>query len=46
MGGSTDPVRGGVDPAAGAWFENQAAELIKFASPPIARPPAGAKPKR
>jgi endoglucanase len=44
MGGSTDPVRGGVDPAAGAWFEKQAAELIKLASPPMARP-AGAKKK-
>jgi len=44
MGGGTDPVRGGVDPAAGAWFEKQAAELIKLASPAIV-PPAGAKKK-
>ena len=42
MGGGTDPVRGAVDPAAGAWFEKQAAELIKLASPAIAQP-AGAK---
>jgi endoglucanase len=42
MGGGKDPERGGADPAAGAWFEKQAAELLQFASPPVARP-AGAK---
>jgi endoglucanase len=44
MGGGTDPERGSADPAAGAWFAKQAAELIQFASPPVARP-AGAKKK-
>jgi endoglucanase len=44
MGGGSDPERGGADPAAGAWFEKQAAELIQFANPPVARP-AGAKKK-
>jgi endoglucanase len=44
MGGGTDPERGAADPAAGAWFDKQAAELIRFASPPVARP-AGAKTK-
>ena len=37
MGGSIDPVRGSADPPAGAWFEKQAAELVQFASPPVAR---------
>jgi endoglucanase len=45
MGGGKDPERGGADPAAGAWFEKQAAELIQFANPPVPRP-AGAKPKK
>lgn len=38
MGGGTDPERGYADPAAGAWFEKQAAELIQFANPPLTRP--------
>ena len=45
MGGGTDPERGSADPAAGAWFEKQAAELIQHASPPVARP-AGEKKKK
>lgn len=45
MGGGTDPVRGSADPAAGAWFEKQAAELIQFANPPVARPAAAKKQK-
>jgi endoglucanase len=44
MGGGTDPERGYADPAAGAWFEKQAAELIQHANPPVART-AGAKKK-
>jgi endoglucanase len=36
--GPTDPERGIVDPAAGQWFPEQAAELIQFAQPAIARP--------
>jgi cellulase/cellobiase CelA1 len=44
MGGGTDPERGAADPAAGAWFDKQAAELIRFATPAVARP-AGAKKK-
>jgi len=43
-GGGTDPERGAADPPAGAWFEKQAAELIQFANPAVARP-AGAKKK-
>lgn len=43
MGGGTDPERGGADPAAGAWFEKQAAELLQFAAPPVARPAAAKK---
>jgi endoglucanase len=31
--GGIDPVRGDADPAAGAWFPQQALELAKFASP-------------
>jgi endoglucanase len=42
MGGGKDPERGAADPPAGAWFEKQAAELLQFANPPVARP-AGAK---
>lgn len=38
MGGGTDPERGSADPAAGAWFARQAAELIQLANPPVARP--------
>ncbi len=34
-GGPTDPVRGMVDPAAGAWFPEMALELAKFANPPL-----------
>jgi endoglucanase len=37
-GGTIDPVRGMVDPVAGAWFPQQASELINFAKPPVARP--------
>src|SRR6476659_8663777 len=44
MGGGTAPGRGAADPAAGAWFDKQAAELLRFANPPVARPP-GAKKK-
>jgi endoglucanase len=43
MGGGTDPERGGADPAAGAWFAKQAAELLQFANPPVARPAAPKK---
>jgi endoglucanase len=43
MGGGSDPERGGPDPAAGAWFEKQAAELIQFANPPVPRPAAPKK---
>lgn len=43
MGGGTDPERGGADPAAGAWFEKQAAELIQFANPAVARPASAKK---
>lgn len=42
MGGGTDPARGSADPPAGAWFTKQAAELLHFANPPVARP-AGEK---
>jgi endoglucanase len=45
MGGGTDPERGAADPAAGAWFAKQAAELIQFANPAVARP-AGATKKK
>jgi endoglucanase len=45
MGGGTDPVRGAADPAAGAWFEKQAAELIQLANPPVPRPSAAKKQK-
>lgn len=31
--GPTDPVRGRLDPAAGAWFPDQALELARFAVP-------------
>jgi endoglucanase len=35
-GTGRDPARGGmVDPAAGAWFPEQAIELVRFANPPI-----------
>ena len=34
-GGPTDPVRGMIDPAAGAWFPEMALELVKFANPPL-----------
>ena len=37
-GGPLDPERGIVDPAAGAWFPQQAAELIALANPAVARP--------
>ncbi|MFC0003803.1 glycoside hydrolase family 6 protein [Micromonospora siamensis] len=31
-----DPARGGIaDPAAGAWFPQQALELVRFANPPL-----------
>jgi len=33
--GPTDPVRGIVDPAAGAWFPDMALELVHFANPPL-----------
>ncbi|MDQ0792141.1 glycoside hydrolase family 6 protein [Streptomyces sp. B1I3] len=33
--GPEDPERGTVDPAAGAWFPQQALELVKFAQPPL-----------
>jgi endoglucanase len=33
--GSPDPVRGIVNPAAGAWFPEQALELAELAEPPI-----------
>jgi len=35
-GGPLDPERGIEDPAAGAWFPEQARELIALANPPIA----------
>lgn len=36
-GTGVDPARGGMaDPAAGAWFEQQAVELVQFANPPLA----------
>jgi endoglucanase len=44
MGGGTDPERGAADPAAGAWFAKQAAELLQLAKPPVERP-AGEKKK-
>lgn len=35
-GTGSDPARGGtVDPAAGAWFAEQAVELVRYADPPI-----------
>jgi len=34
--GPVDPARGIVDPAAGAWFTEQARELIELAVPPVA----------
>ncbi|GMA22634.1 hypothetical protein GCM10025864_03930 [Luteimicrobium album] len=38
-GRSTDPARGGnADPAAGAWFAQQARELVSLASPSFAAP--------
>ena len=45
MGGGTDPERGSADPAAGAWFAKQAAELLQFANPPVARPAGEMKKK-
>ncbi|MCU1418567.1 MAG: hypothetical protein JWP32_2741, partial [Schumannella sp.] len=36
-GGPQDPERHMVDPAAGVWFPQQAAELIRFAKPAITR---------
>jgi len=33
--GSPDPVRGMMDPPAGAWFPEQALELVHFANPPL-----------
>jgi endoglucanase len=33
--GPTDPEWGGVDPAAGAWFPQQALQLAQLASPPL-----------
>ena len=34
--GATDPARGGMaDPAAGAWFDQQAIELVQNANPPL-----------
>ncbi|WP_197024734.1 glycoside hydrolase family 6 protein [Cellulomonas sp. KRMCY2] len=36
--GPQDPARGMVDPPAGGWFVEQAAELIAFAVPPVTRP--------
>ena len=36
--GDQDPERGMVDPGAGAWFKEQARELIEFANPDLARP--------
>lgn len=38
LGGPEDPVRGMVDPPAGAWFPEQARELIALAVPPVAAP--------
>ena len=35
--GPLDPERGIVDPPAGKWFKEQAAELIELAQPPLAR---------
>ena len=35
--GPTDPVRGIVDPPAGAWFPQMAIELVRNATPPIVR---------
>jgi endoglucanase len=35
-GAGTDPARGGMaDPAAGAWFPEQAIELVQYANPPL-----------
>ncbi|WP_249714138.1 glycoside hydrolase family 6 protein [Rhizomonospora bruguierae] len=35
-GTGTDPARGGIaDPAAGAWFDQQAIELVQLANPPM-----------
>jgi endoglucanase len=33
--GPTDPVRGGIDPAAGQWFADMALELARNANPPL-----------
>ena len=35
LAGPNDPERGVIDPPAGRWFKEQAAELIAFATPPI-----------
>ncbi|MCF6521656.1 glycoside hydrolase family 6 protein [Streptomyces sp. JJ36] len=35
--GPEDPERGMVDPPAGAWFPEQARELVRFAEPPLFR---------
>ncbi|MFL6576191.1 MAG: glycoside hydrolase family 6 protein [Povalibacter sp.] len=37
-GGPNDPARGMIDPPAGSWFKEQAAELIALAQPPLATP--------
>jgi len=37
-GGPTDPERGMIDPPAGQWFPEQAAELIALANPAVSRP--------
>ncbi|MGC1215672.1 MAG: hypothetical protein WA890_31000 [Micromonospora sp.] len=35
-GTGRDPARGGIaDPAAGAWFDEQALELVTYANPPL-----------
>ena len=36
--GPTDPARGMIDPAAGQWFKEQAAELVELAEPPTTAP--------
>lgn len=36
--GPTDPERGIINPPAGAWFKEQAAELIALANPPLPPP--------
>jgi endoglucanase len=35
--GPLDPERGMIDPPAGRWFKEQAAELIELAAPPVTR---------